>query len=181
MHRDAPAILHFWFEECSPDQHFEKDEGLDRTIADRFGALRETVVATGAAGWHDDPDSLLAAIILIDQFGRNIHRGSAAAFAADPLALSLARTGVAQGFDAALPPERRRFVYMPYMHAEDAGAQAECVRLFEAAGDAESAAFARDHAAVIERFGRFPGRNAALGRDTRADEREWLSQHAGGW
>lgn len=181
MHRDAAPVLHFWFEECSPDQRFTKDAALDRAIADRFGTLREQVVTHGAAGWRDDADSLLAAIILIDQFGRNIHRGSAAAYAADPLALALARDGIARGFDAALPPERRRFLYMPLMHAEDPAAQADSVRLFEASGDAESAAFARDHADVIERFGRFPSRNAALGRDSTAEEQAYLSQPDAGW
>lgn len=181
MHNDAADVLDFWFIECTPDQHFTKDPDLDRTIVARFGALRERVVAAGAAGWRDDADSLLAAIILIDQFGRNIHRGSGQAFAADPLALSLARDGVARGFDAQLPPARRRFLYTPYMHAEDGGAQAECVRLFEASGDAESTAFARDHADVIAAFGRFPSRNAALGRETTAAEAVYLSRPDAGW
>lgn len=181
MHVDAGDILEFWFVECTPDQHFAKDKALDRTIAARFGHLRERVVAEGAAGWRDDPDSLLAAIVLIDQFGRNIHRGSGKAFAADPLALSLARDGIARGFDLALPPERRRFVYMPLMHAEDAATQAECVRLFEATGDAESADFARRHADVIDRFDRFPSRNAALGRASTPEEVAYLSRPDAGW
>lgn len=181
MHRDAAGVLDFWFGECTPGQHFAVDPALDAVIATRFGELRARVVGEGAAGWRDDPESLLAVIVLIDQFGRNIHRGSGAAFAADGLALALAREGVAKGFDAALPAERRKFLYMPFMHAEDPAVQAECVRLFEAAGDAESAEFARRHAEVIEAFGRFPARNAALGRTNTAAEAEWLSRPDAGW
>jgi uncharacterized protein (DUF924 family) len=181
MHVEAGPVLTFWFEECAPEQHFAKDPALDRTIADRFGMLRDRVIAEGAAAWRDDADSLLAASVLIDQFGRNIHRGSGKAFAADPLALSLARGGVAAGMDRRLPPDRRRFLYMPFMHAEDAGAQAECIRLFDAAGDAESAAFARRHAAVIDAFGRFPSRNAALGRRSTPAEMAYLSRPDAGW
>jgi uncharacterized protein (DUF924 family) len=181
MHVDAGPVLQFWFDECAPEQHFAKDAALDRTIADRFGTLRERVIAEGAAAWRDDADSLLAAIVLIDQFGRNIHRGSGRAFAADPLALSLARDGVARGFDRQLPLERRRFVYMPFMHAEDVHAQAECIRLFEAAGDVESSAFARRHAAVIDAFGRFPSRNVALGRPSSPAEMAYLSRPDAGW
>lgn len=181
MHRDAAAILDFWFVECTPGQHFDKDPGLDAEIAQRFGDLRAAVVAAGAAGWRDDADSLLAAILLIDQFGRNIHRGSGEAFSADPLALALAREGVARGYDAQLPPLRAKFLYMPFMHAEDAGAQAESVRLFEALGDAESLDFAKQHCAVIERFGRFPSRNDALGRESTPDETAYLSRPDAGW
>ncbi|PCD02631.1 hypothetical protein COC42_14665 [Sphingomonas spermidinifaciens] len=181
MHRDAATILDFWFTECVPEQHFEKDEALDAEIAHRFGALREAVVATGAAGWQDDADSLLAAIILIDQFGRNMHRGSAEAFATDPLALTLARQGVAKGYDAQLPPDRAKFLYMPFMHAEDAGAQAESVRLFEALGNAESIEFAKAHREVIGAYGRFPSRNAALGRESTPAERAYLSRPDAGW
>ncbi|WP_315763803.1 DUF924 family protein [Sphingomonas sp. Y38-1Y] len=181
MHGQAAAVLDFWFGECTPEQHFAKDEALDRTIADRFGALRDRVVAEGAGGWRDDPESLLAAIILIDQFSRNIYRGSAEAFAADPLALTLAREGVAKGFDARLPPERAKFLYMPFMHAEDAGAQADCVRLFEALGDTESADYARQHQAVIADYGRFPSRNAALGREDTPAEVAYLSRPDAGW
>jgi uncharacterized protein (DUF924 family) len=181
MHKDAAAILDFWFGECTPEQHFAKDDALDAEIARRFGELREAVVASGAAGWRDDADSLLAAIVLIDQFGRNLHRGSGEAFAADPLALQLAREGVAKGYDGQLPPARAKFLYMPFMHAEDAGAQAECVRLFEALGDADSLDFARQHRAVIEEFGRFPSRNAALGRESTPAEQAYLSRPDAGW
>lgn len=181
MHKDAAAILGFWFGECTPDQHFAKDDALDAEIARRFGELREAVVANGAAGWGDDADSLLAAIVLIDQFGRNLHRGSGEAFAADPLALQMARESVAKGYDAQLPSERAKFLYMPFMHAEDEGAQAECVRLFEALGDGESLDFANQHRTVIATYGRFPSRNAALGRESTTAEEAYLSRPDAGW
>jgi uncharacterized protein (DUF924 family) len=181
MHKDAAAILDFWFGEVTPDRHFAKDDALDAEIARRFGELREIVVAGRAAGWRDDADSLLAAIVLIDQFGRNLHRQSGEAFAADPLALALAREGVARGYDAQLPPERAKFLYMPFMHAEDPAAQAECVRLFEALGDAESLEFAKAHRDVIEDFGRFPSRNAALDRENTPAEEAYLSRPDAGW
>lgn len=181
MNDEAASVLHFWFEETSAEQHFAKDDAFDRTVADRFGALHERLSANAAGGWRDDPDTMLAAIIVLDQFSRNIHRDDARAFANDPLALSIAREGVAKAFDHQIAAERRRFFYMPFMHAEDAHAQAECIRLMEAAGDAESARFARDHADVIDRFGRFPSRNGALKRSSTPEEVDYLSQPDAGW
>ncbi|MCW3837674.1 DUF924 family protein [Sphingomonas canadensis] len=181
VHAQARAVLGFWFDLVMPEQRFAKSAALDAEISTLFGGLREQVVESGAAAWRGDPETLLAAIILIDQFGRNIHRGSARAFAADPLALELARAALAKGWDAGMRAEQRQFLYLPFMHAEDPEAQAECVRLFEALGDPEPLAFARDHQAVIRRFGRFPGRNAALGRESTAEERAYLSQPGAGW
>ncbi|MHA6722929.1 DUF924 family protein [Sphingomonas sp. RS2018] len=181
VHANARRVLHFWFEELTEKQHFAKDDALDRTIAERFGGLRDAVLADGAAGWRGDADTLLAAIILLDQFSRNIHRDTAEAFAADPLALSLAREGVAKGWDADLPADRAVFLMMPFMHAEDAASQATSLAKFEALGREENAAFARDHAKVIAQFGRFPSRNAALGRRSTPAELEYLSRPDAGW
>jgi uncharacterized protein (DUF924 family) len=181
MHDKANEILDFWFVQCTPEQHFAKDDALDRAIAERFAGLRDEVLQTAAAGWRDDPRHMLAAIVLLDQFSRNIHRGTAAAFAADPLALSIAREMVAKSWDRELSTERRVFAYLPFEHAEDAVAQAESIRLFEALGNAEYLAYAHDHAEVIARFGRFPSRNAALGRQSTTAEREYLSQPDAGW
>ncbi len=174
-------MLDFWFEEVGPDRHFVKDEALDRTIAERFGALRDAVLADEAVGWRDDPDALLAAVIVLDQFSRNIHRGSAAAFAADPLALELALVGIARGDDRGWPPPERSFLYMPLMHSEDAGVARFSLRCFEALGNANNLTFARDHAAVIARYGRYPSRNAALGRASTEAERDYLSRPDAGW
>jgi uncharacterized protein (DUF924 family) len=177
----AAAVLDFWFTELTPDQLFRQDDAVDTAIRTRFGALRDAVLAEDAAGWRDDPARLLAAVILLDQFSRNLFRGQAAAFAADPLALELALIGIARGYDRAMAAERRVFLYMPLMHAEDRGVQRFSVHCFAALGKADNLAFARDHAAVIERFGRYPSRNAALGRATTAEEAAFLAEGGPGW
>lgn len=174
-------MLDFWFEEVGPDRHFAKDAALDATIADRFEALRDTVLASEAEAWREDQHHLLAAIILLDQFSRNIHRGSAAAFAADPLALELALIGIARGDDREFQPLERSFLYMPLMHCEDAGVARFSLRCFESLGNPENLQFARDHAAVLARYGRYPSRNAALGREPTAAEREYLRRPDAGW
>lgn len=172
-------VLDFWFALTS-EQQFAKDDALDAQIATRFGALRERVLATGAAGWRDEPRHLLAAVIVLDQFSRNLLRGEAAAFAADSLARALTEEAIARGWDAELAKEERVFLYMPLMHAEDGAGQARSVAMFEALGIEENIKFARDHAEVFARFGRFPSRNAALGRETTDEERSYL-EAGGGW
>ncbi|GAA0729162.1 DUF924 family protein [Sphingomonas japonica] len=181
VHAQARAVLAFWFDEIDKEQRFAKDDAVDTVIAQRFGGLRDRVLATRAEGWRDDPETLMAAIVLLDQFSRNLCRGKAAAFDADPLARELTRIALDRGWHAAMPALWRQFAYMPLMHAEDPGLQAESVALFEALGDAEALTFARDHAAVIARFGRFPSRNAALGRISTPAEREYLSRPGAGW
>ncbi|WP_052134411.1 DUF924 family protein [Sphingomonas sp. 37zxx] len=181
VHAAAARVLAFWFEETAPEGHFAQDAAFDAAIADRFGSVREQVLSSGAAAWRDSPEPLLAAVILLDQFTRNIHRGSARAFEGDALALILAREAIAQGWERAMPDAWRVFLYMPFMHGEDAAAQAESVRLFEALGGADSVAFARDHAEVVARFGRFPSRNAALGRVSSEDELAYLASRDSNW
>lgn len=178
VHDHARAVLRFWLEETPAEKHFEQDAALDAEIARRFGPLRDAVLAGDGAGWGDTPDAILAAIILLDQFSRNLHRGSAEAFAGDALARSLAERAITRGWDADLPADRRVFLYMPFMHAEAPGDQERSVALF---GDPElgipdNLKYARDHAAVIECFGRFPVRNAALGRNSTPEEEAYLSQ-----
>ena len=181
VHAAARTVLDFWFNELSDEQHFTKDAELDARIAARFSQLRAALLSSGAVAWRDSPDSILAAIIVLDQFSRNIYRGQSAAFAADSLALELARHAIGRGWDNAMTPRQRQFLYMPLMHAEDAGVQAESVRMFESLGDEEVIAFARAHRDVIQRFGRFPGRNAALGRESTPEERDYLSRPDAGW
>lgn len=181
VQRAADAVLHFWFEELSPEQHFAREDALDAAIRERFGALRDAVVATDAEGWRDTPERLLAAILLVDQFSRNLYRGSAAAFAADPLGLELALSGIAAAYAPTFEPPRRAFLYMPLMHSEDRGVQRFALRCFSETGLETNLAFAQAHAEVIERFGRFPSRNAALGRDSTAEELAYLSQPGAGW
>ncbi len=181
VHAAAREVLDFWFDELTPKQHFAKDEALDRTIARRFSGLRGALLSSGAVKWRDTPETLLAAVIVLDQFSRNIYRGQAAAFAADALALTLTQEALAAGWDSQLPPDRRQFLYMPLMHSEDPQVQQQSLRRFEALGDDEVLCFARDHHDVIERFGRFPSRNEALGRETSAEERDYLNQRSASW
>lgn len=181
VHVQPREVLDFWFAEVSPERHFAKDDALDAMIADRFGALQRHLLASEAAGWRDDRDSLLAAVIVLDQFSRNLFRGQAASFAADPLALELTLIGIARGDDRALPPERRAFLYMPLMHSEDAGVARFSLHCFEALGNPVNLKFARDHAEVLARYGRYPSRNAALGRVSTEAERAYLSRPDAGW
>jgi len=178
----AGAVLGFWFGEVPPEKRFAKDDALDREIARRFGGMRDAVLASRARDWRGGPDALLAAVILLDQFSRNIHRGTADAFAADALALDLTREAIERGWDERVDREEARaFLYMPLMHAESREAQMLSLACFEQLGDEENLRFARDHAAVVARFGRFPSRNAALGRRSTPEEEAYLSQPGAGW
>ncbi|MBW6524593.1 DUF924 domain-containing protein [Sphingomonas sp. RHCKR47] len=174
-------VLDFWFDEVTPEQRFAKDDALDRTIAERFGAARDAVLASRAQGWRDTPEALLAAIILLDQFTRNIHRGQAEAFAADPLARELTLAAIERGWETRYTPEQRKFLYLPLMHAEDAALQALSVEKFEELGDVEALDYARDHRDVQARYGRFPSRNAALGRASSPEEQAYLNRPDAGW
>lgn len=174
-------MLDFWFGELKPEQQFAKDDALDAEIERRFGHARNVVLASGAAGWRDDPESLLAAVILLDQFSRNIHRGSPQAYTADPLAIALTLEAIGKEWDRDMAPERAAFLYMPLMHAENVEAQRMCLEKFTALGRPENLRFAMDHAVVIEQFGRFPSRNAALGRESTPEELEYLKRPDAGW
>ncbi|MDB5704592.1 MAG: hypothetical protein JWN66_1708 [Sphingomonas bacterium] len=181
VHDMAQAVLDFWFGEVPAEKRFARDDGLDRTVAGRFGAMREAVLGSEASGWRDDPNTLLAAIILLDQFSRNIHRDDSEAFAGDALALGLAKEAIERGWDETLAPERRAFLYMPLMHAEDRETQTTSLACFERLGDDENLFYAREHADVIARFGRFPSRNPALGRPSTPEEEAYLSRLGAGW
>lgn len=173
---DAEAVLRFWFVELAPRDWWRKDPELDQRIASRFGALVDTAARGALADWRGTPRGRLAEIIVLDQFTRNIHRDSAGAFANDALALHLAEEAVATGADLELPVEERRFFYMPYMHSESAAVHETAMRLFATPGLEKNLDFERRHKAVIDRFGRFPHRNALLGRESTAEEIEFLKQ-----
>ena len=174
----APAVLDFWFGEVGRDRWFAKSDALDERIRMRFAGLHRNVVASEARAWRDTPEHVLAAVIVIDQFSRNLHRGSARAFAADPIALALTGMALERGWDAAMPAERRQFLLMPLMHSETMADQERAMIEFERLGDPEVLDFARRHREQIARFGRFPGRNAALGRRTTAAEQDALENGA---
>ena len=170
------VVLTFWFEELSPEQWFATDPLLDATIRHRFGELYEALAANGPGDWSETADGTLAAVIVLDQFPRNIFRGQPRAFAADDQALRLAERAIARGLDAELTPPRRTFLYMPFQHSEDPGIQDRSVTLFQGLGNPRTLDFARRHRAIIERFGRFPHRNAILGRDTTPEEAAFLQE-----
>ena len=181
VHAKAKEVLGFWFDLAMPEQWFAKSDSFDDEVRELFGPLRDLVLGSGAMAWRDDPDTLLAAILVLDQFSRNIHRGTAQAFAADPLAQELTALALVSGWDEGMGEERRQFLYMPLMHAEDRELQALSLKCFEALGNERNFAFAREHAEVIERFGRYPTRNAALGRESSAEETLWLEKTAVSW
>jgi len=167
----ARDVIQFWCGELSPDQYWRKDPGMDRHIAERFGKVREQVLETKAAGWRDTPETLAAAIILTDQFSRNIFRGSAKAFEADGLALDLCKEALAKGWVDKVQKPLPSFVLMPLMHSEDLGDQDRSMAEFQKR-DPFNYKFAILHHDQVKRFGRFPGRNQALGRVSTPEERE---------
>lgn len=172
----ARDVLEFWFA-AGPDKWFAKDEAFDAEIAERFGAAVEDARAGRLDGWMDDAHGALALVILIDQFPRNLFRGSAEAFAADAKAREVAAYAIDRRFDTETPVGARQFFYMPFMHSEDLADQERCIRLIESRlpGDEETLRFAQIHRDLIARFGRFPHRNAVLGRKTSPEEETYLS------
>jgi uncharacterized protein (DUF924 family) len=171
-------VLAFW-RAAGPDKWFVRDAAFDAEIRDRFAATHELAVAGRLGHWEATPAGTLALIIVLDQFSRNMFRGEARAFAADPLARAVSERAVARGDDAYSPLPERRFFYMPFMHSEDMDDQERCVALTRACGDDEGLDHAEGHADIIRRFGRFPHRNATLGRTTSEEERRFLD--AGGF
>lgn len=172
----AQDILHFWFEELDNKQRFAKDTELDALMRDRFGSTLQAATQGELASWRNSASGCLAEIIVLDQFSRNIYRDTAQAFAQDALALKLAQALVASGLDQQLPVMQRAFAYLPYMHSESLPVHAQALVLFSQPGLEENLRFERMHQAIIERFGRYPHRNAVLGRSSTAEEIEFLQQ-----
>ena len=167
-------ILTFWFEELTFEDWFRGGERVDRMVAERFAGLAADAAAGVLDGWADTPDGALALVLLLDQFPRNLHRDNAAAYAQDPKALAVANAAVARGDDQRVSYTRRPFFYLPFEHSEAMADQDRCVALFEAYGDANMLDYAERHRAVIARFGRFPHRNAVLGRPATTEETAYL-------
>eukprot|EP01037_Dinobryon_pediforme_P004903 gene4903-4945_t len=169
-------ILHFWFTELTPQQHFAKDAALDESIRTRFGPTLEAAARCELFTWRATPEGRLAEILVLDQFSRNVYRDTARAFAQDALALALAQELVASGQDRSLPTAQRVFAYMPYMHSESAVIHEQALELFAQPGMENNLDFERRHKAIIDRFGRYPHRNALLGRTSTAEELAFLSE-----
>lgn len=172
----ARAVLDFWFGEAGPERWFKKDPAFDATVRARLGGLYAEAAAGRLDAWRDSPRGCLALIVLLDQVPRNIHRDDARAFATDARAREVLAEARARGFDAALEARERHVLYMPLMHSEDLADQRDSVALFEALGDPNAADFARRHEAIVERFGRYPHRNAVLGRASTPEEEAFLRE-----
>ncbi len=188
-------ILEFWFGPldevgCADSRHaarwWKKDAAFDDEIRRRFGELHRAIASRELDDWLADPRGRLAQIVALDQFSRNMHRDTPAMFAFDARALELALEGIARGDDRELPRDLRSFMYMPLIHSEELANQERAVALFAALHDsappavrdryAAAARYAEMHRDIVARFGRFPHRNAALGRDTSAEEAAFLEQ-----
>ena len=174
----APArieeILRFWFEELTPDDWFGGGVTVDGRIRERFRDLHEALREQVPESWRASPRGLLGAVIALDQFPRNMYRDDPRAFAADGVALGLAREALARGFDREVSNDERKFLYLPFEHSEDPAEQVRSVQLFTTLGDEDNLSYALRHKEIIDRFGRFPHRNKVLGRNSTPEEAEFL-------
>ncbi|MGB3554930.1 MAG: DUF924 family protein [Jannaschia sp.] len=175
MERDPEAVLTFWLEECGPEEWYAGGDALDATIVEKFGATWEAARDGALDHWQGSARGTLAFLILTDQFSRNMFRDSAKAFATDARARGVTSSAIRRGQDLGVEGAARQFFYMPLEHSESLSDQERAVRLIGMRMDApETLLHARAHRAVIRRFGRFPFRNAALGRRSTAGERKFL-------
>ncbi|MBK3662363.1 DUF924 domain-containing protein [Bradyrhizobium diazoefficiens] len=170
----TPAgVLAFW-REAGRERWYKPSDAFDAEVRRRFLPLWQKAAAGELVSWEDCDDGALALVIVLDQFPRNMFRGTPEAFASDPLARDVARRAIARGADRRIDPLLLEFLYLPFMHSEHLPDQLHCVALFENTDNAENLKYAREHADIIARFGRFPHRNRLLGRDSTAEERAFL-------
>lgn len=167
-------IIHFWFEEIDSKLWFKKDDEFDKQIRGRFLETYDRTASGKSAEWRQTPAGRLAEIIVLDQFPRNMFRDLPKAFASDSLALQLAIDAVAVGDDQKISIEKRAFIYLPFMHSEDQKAHEQAVQLFSQKGLEKNFEYELAHKKIIDRFGRFPHRNAILGRLSTSEEIEFL-------
>ncbi|WP_347137794.1 DUF924 family protein [Paracoccus sp. SSK6] len=177
--KTALDVLDFWFSPEMEPHWFVKSDDIDARIRDGFAETHQAAHRRELDGWAETPDSALALVIVLDQFPRNIFRGTPRAFASDDLALEHARAAVDAGFDQQIDAGRRAFLYLPFEHSEDLPDQTRAVELFEALGDPGYLDYAIQHRDIIQKFGRFPHRNAILDRPNTPDEEEFLKTHKG--
>jgi uncharacterized protein (DUF924 family) len=177
MNRQSPTgwideVHRFWFEDLRPEQWFRADAAVDEAIRRRFGALHAAVAAQPID--VPAPGAALARVIVLDQFSRNLFRNSPAAYATDALALATAQAAIDAGLDRELTSAERQFLYMPFQHSEDGAVQRRSIELFASLGMPDVLVFAEQHKDIVDRFGRFPHRNAVLGRRSTPEELEFL-------
>ncbi|QDI02326.1 MULTISPECIES: DUF924 family protein [Xanthomonas translucens group] len=168
-------VVEFW-RSAGRERWFAANESFDANVRQHFLDAHHAAARDEYAVWMDSAEDALALLVLLDQVPRNAFRGSAHAYATDGLARRYAHRALACGYDQQVEPALRMFFYLPYEHAEDAALQREAVELFSALGDADSLQWATQHEDIIQRFGRFPHRNAALGRDSTPDEQRFLDE-----
>lgn len=173
--REALDLIDFWIE-AGPERWFRGTESFDALCRDRYSDLHMQASRNGLAHWRNSPEGALALLLLLDQIPRNIFRGSAHAYATDPMARSVARQAIDRGYDREYWPGLRIFFYMPFMHSEALTDQEYCVELFQQIPESGSARWAQHHHAIVERFGRFPHRNSLLGRESTAEEQAWMDE-----
>ena len=181
-------VLEFWFgvpPGPSRAQWFRKDAAFDEEIRRRFGGLHAAAARRALEGWRARPESMVALIVVLDQFSRNLHRGDAASFAQDPHALECAHQAIARGDPRDVLPVHRQFIYLPLEHSEDLAEQEKCVELMRSLDGFEPtrgiSEWAVKHRDIVARFGRFPHRNAVLGRESTPEEVEFLKQPGSGF
>jgi len=170
----TPAeIVTFW-REAGYESWFTKNDGFDETVRAKFLPVQEAAARGELAAWEDSAEGALALLLLLDQFPRNMFRGSARSFTTDPLARAVAQRTLLRGFDQAIENPMRQFFYLPFMHSESLADQEHCVRLYQELDSPKQLKYATDHRDIIAKFGRFPHRNALLGRQTTPDEQAFL-------
>lgn len=170
-------VIRFWFEELKPEDWFKKSEALDQEMRERFEELYWKASRGELFRWRAAAEGRLAEILLLDQIPRNIFRGTAQAFATDSLALVLAQEGLTQAQE--LPVVQRGFFYMPFMHSESLTIHEEALRLFDQPGLEKRLKYEKMHMDILQQFGRYPHRNAILGRPSTKEEEEYLKEHSG--
>lgn len=183
MRDTKQEIIHFWFEETQPQQWFQSNPEYDAVIREHFAVTYEMGKDGLCHDWAVDAEGALALVILLDQFPRHMFRGTREAFATDEKALLFAKQAISKGFDQIMEPVKRGFLYVPFQHSENMSDQNRSAELMGAMKNENPAGYnyAMRHKAVIERFGRFPGRNAVLGRDSTPEELEFLKEKPQGF
>ncbi len=174
MSEKIQAVLDFWFKELTPEDWFTKNADLDEQIKQRFFDCHQKIVALECEDWRETPEGALAYVIVLDQFSRNMFRGTPESFAYDAQAFAAAQNAVEIGFDKGIGEERRSFLYMPYMHSEDREVHETAIELFTDLGNEDNLKFEKLHKRIIDEFGRYPHRNEVLGRESTQEEIAFL-------
>lgn len=167
-------VLHFWFEESTPEQWFTRDENFDRKIKQRFSTVLQKARDCELFSWRETAQGRLAEVIVLDQFSRNIYRDQPQSLAQDPLALALAQEAIARGLDQELTLKQRPFLYLPFMHSESLLIHEKAVQLYSQPGLDFQLDYELKHLAILKKFGRYPHRNSILGRTSTNEELEFL-------